>query len=235
MLDQLIGNEILYEIFWILFLAVYAVSVIFLTKKSYHLMIKKGIKEESAVYYNRKLIHIFAGGVVVLAVPFVFSTPWYPLFSGVVLALIMYFLHKSGRILYWFQTKKDVNDVNFCFMWGLAVFILWWFMNNPWVAIIPPAFMAFGDGITGIIRNIAFKERVKHVIGNVYMMGVCIPIGYYFGSMSGIPGMELWGVIAAIVASVLEKFEIGPLDDNVLITVSSIVVIYIGWFAGPIL
>jgi hypothetical protein len=235
MLNQLITNETLYEIFWVLFLAVYAVSVIFLTKKSYHMLIKKGIKKESAIYYNRKLIHIFAGGVVVLAVPFVFSTPWYPLLSGIVLALIMYFFHKSGKILYWFQTKDDVNDVNFCFMWGLAVFILWWFLDNPWVAIIPPAFMAFGDGITGIIRNIAFKERVKHVIGNVYMMGVCIPIGYYFGSMSGIAGMELWGVIAAIVASILEKFEIGPLDDNVLITVSSIVVISIGWIAGPIL
>jgi len=243
MLDQLISNEILYEILWIFLLAIYAVSVIFLTKKSYYLMIKKGIKKGSAIYYNRKLIHIFAGGVVVLIVPFVFSTPWYPLLSGIVLALIMYFFHKSGRILYWFQTKDDVNDVNFCFMWGLAIFILWEGLGSfmvpwgaaKWIAIIPPAFMAFGDGITGIIRNIAFKERVKHIIGNVYMMGVCIPIGYYFGSMSGVKGLAIWGVIAAIVASILEKFEIGPLDDNVLITVSSIVVLFIGAMVGPIL
>lgn len=230
MLDWLINNEI----FWIFFLAIYAISVIFLTKKSYHALMKKGLTKESTVYYNRKLIHIFAGGVVVLAVPFVFSSPWYPLLSGLVLASMMYFFHKSGRILYWFQTRDDVNDVNFCFMWGLAVFLLWWFFGNPWVAIIPPAFMAFGDGITGIIRNIAFRERVKHVIGNIYMLGVCIPIGYYFGSMSGIAGLEFWGVIAAIVASVLEKFEIGPIDDNVLITFSSIIVLVIGGLAGPI-
>ena len=235
-----------YELLWILLLAIYALSVIFLTKKSYHLFIKKGVKKESAVYYNRKLIHIFAGGVVVLIVPFVFSTAWYPLLSGVVLALFMFFLHKSDRILYWFQTKDDVNDVTFCLMWGLAIFVLWEILGSGilgpslggsarWIAIIPPAFIAFGDGITGIIRNIAFKERVKHVIGNVYMMGVCIPIGYYFGSMSGIRGMEFWGVIAAIVASILEKFEIGPIDDNVLITISSIFVLFIGVMAGPIL
>lgn len=231
MLDWFIHNEI----FWIFFLAIYAITVIFLTKKSYHLFIEKGLTKNSAIYYNRKLIHIFAGGVVVLIVPFVFSTPWYPLLSGMVLASMMYFFHKSGRILYWFQTKEDVNDVNFCFMWGLAVFLLWMFFDNAWVAIIPPAFMAFGDGITGIIRNIAFKQRVKHVIGNVYMLGVCIPIGYFFGSWSGLPGLEFWGVIAAFTASVLEKFEIGPIDDNVLITFSSIIVLVIGGLIGPIL
>jgi len=235
MLNELINGLINYEILWVLILAVYAVAVIFLTKKTYYLMINRGIKKESAVYFNRKLIHIFAGGVIVLIVPHVFSTPWYPLLSGLVLTVIMYTFHKTGSILYWFQTKEDVNDVSFCFMWAVAVFILWYIMGNPWIAIIPPAFMALGDGITGIIRNLAFKERVKHPIGNVYMMGICIPIGYYFGNMSGIPGLAIWGVIAAIVASIVEKFELGPVDDNILISVSSILVLYIGSIVGPII
>ena len=235
MLNELINGLINYEILWVLILAVYAVAVIFLTKKTYYLMINRGIKKESAVYFNRKLIHIFAGGVIVLIVPHVFSTPWYPLLSGLVLTVIMYTFHKTGSILYWFQNKEDVNDVSFCFMWAVAVFILWYIMGNPWIAIIPPAFMALGDGITGIIRNLAFKERVKHPIGNVYMMGICIPIGYYFGNMSGIPGLAIWGVIAAIVASIVEKFELGPVDDNVLISVSSILVLYIGSIVGPII
>jgi hypothetical protein len=116
-------------------------------------------------------------------------------------------------------------------MWALAVFILWWVTGSPWIAIIPPAFMAFGDGITGIVRNVAFKERVKHPIGNLYMAGVCIPIGYYFG---GIEGIALWGVIAAIAASIVEKFEIGPIDDNVLITITSLAILLIGKTVGPI-
>jgi len=222
MFGELLKNEI----FWFFILALYVIFVLmFLTRKTYDFMISSGFKKNSAVYYNRKLIHIFAGGVTVLIIPLVFSTPWYPLFSGLVLTLFMYFLHRSGRILYWFQTKEDVNDVNFCFMWALAVFILWLITGSPWIAIIPPAFMAFGDGITGIIRNIAFKERVKHPIGNVYMLGVCIPIGYFFANMEG---LALWGIIAAIAASIVEKFEFGPIDDNILITISSLLVLYVG-------
>jgi len=236
MFDELISElSPVTQILWIFVLAIYALAVIFLTKKSYTLMLNKGLKKETAVYFNRKLIHIFAGGVIVLSVPHVFTTPWYPLLSGLFLTAIMYSFHSTGKILYWFQNKEDVNDVSFCFMWAIAVFILWYVLGNPWIAIIPPAFMAFGDGITGIIRNLAFKERVKHPIGNVYMMGICIPIGYYFGNMSGIEGLAIWGVIAAIAASIVEKFEIGPLDDNILISVSSIIVLYMGSIFGPII
>ncbi|MDH7507530.1 MAG: hypothetical protein QHH15_07095 [Candidatus Thermoplasmatota archaeon] len=228
-------NQTIYsEIFWIFILAFYAMFVIFATKKFYNWMIKKNFKHSVAVYYNRKIIHIFAGGVIVLAVPFVFSNPWYPLFSGLVLSVFMYLTHKTGKILYWFQTKDNLNDVSFCFMWGLAIFVLWWFFRNPWVAIIPPAFIAFGDGITGIIRNIAFKERKKHIIGNIYMMGVCIPIGYYF-ALASTPSIPIWGVIAAVVASLFERFEFGIIDDNILVTVSAVIILYIGGIIGPII
>ena len=230
MLDLLNTSEII----WIVLLAIYSFGFILFTKKIYEWMVKKGIKKSVATYYNRKLIHIFAGGVVVLAVPFVFSSPWYPLFAGIFLSFIMYFFHRSGRILYWFQHKRDLNDVSFCFMWGFGIFILWWFFGDPWIAVIPPAFIAFGDGITGIVRNFAFKERRKHPIGNIYMAGVCILIGFFFGRWSGIPGLGVWGVIAAIVASIFERYEIGPIDDNILITLSAVAILYIGGTIGPI-
>ncbi len=226
-------QNIFIEIFWIFVLAFYSLFIFFITKRLYELMIKKNYKHSVAVYYNRKFIHIFAGGIIVLAVPFVFSNPWYPLFSGIVLAIFMYILHRTGRILYWFQTKDNLNDVSFCFMWGLAIFILWWIFGNPWIAIIPPAFIAFGDGITGIIRNIAFKERKKHIIGNIYMMGVCIPIGYYF-SLASTPSIPIWGIIAAIIASLFERYEFGLIDDNILVTASATIILYIGGILGPI-
>jgi len=228
MLDLLLQNEL----FWVVILALYVFFVTFLvTKKLYKWMIKKVYKKEVALYYNRKIIHIFAGGVVVLAVPFVFHSPWYPLLAGVVLSIGTYVAHKSGRLLYWFQKEDDINDVTFCFMWGLAIFVLWMILGNPWVAIIPPAFIAFGDGITGIVRNLAFHERRKHPIGNVYMMGVCIPIGYCFANMVGIP---IWGIIAAVAASFFERYEFGPIDDNILITVSSTIILFVGGIFGPI-
>ena len=132
-------------------------------------------------------------------------------------------------MLYWFQTDDDINDVSFCLMWGVAVFVLWVIMENPWIAIIPLVFMAFGDGVTGIVRNAIFKKRIKHPIGNVFMLALCIPMGYILVHFSGIPEMAMWGVIAAIVASVVERYEIGPIDDNILITVSSSIVLYVGY------
>ena len=234
MLGEILDNEL----FWVLLLSAYVLTITYLTKNLYAWMIRRVYKKEVAIYYNRKLIHIFAGGVVVLIVPIVFDDPIYPLIAGIFLGLVTYITHKSGKLLYWFQTKRDINDVTFCFMWGFAIFLLWkiFEMNGiegaKWIAIIPPAFIAFGDGITGIIRNLTFHERKKHPIGNVYMAGICIFIGYYFGDMAG---LALWGVLAAIVASIFERYEFGIIDDNVLITVSSTAILFIGGYFSMIM
>ena len=227
----MLDMQYLIEFAWVVILTLYSLGFILFTRKIYDWMINHHIEKSVAVYYNRKLIHIFAGGIVVLAVPFVFDSPYFPLIASSLLAIVMYYFHRSHRILYWFQHKRDLNDVTFCFMWGIAIFILWFFFENPWVAVIPPAFIAFGDGITGIVRNFAFKERRKHPIGNIYMAGLCIIIGYFFADMAGI---AWWGIIAAVVASLFERYEFGPFDDNILITISSIVVLFIGGAVGPI-
>jgi hypothetical protein len=231
--------QIASEIVWMVALAVYAFSVVLLTKRFYDYFVnKKHMNKSVAVYYNRKFIHIFAGGFVVLAVPFVFYSPIFPLLAGVLLTIIMIVFHKSSHILYWFQTDDNVSDVSFCLMWGVAIFVLWYVFQGPygdnarWLAVIPAAFIAFGDGVTGLVRNFGFKQRSKHPIGNIYMACVCIPIGYYFGSLSNIPNMALWGIVAAIVATFFERYELGPIDDNVLITVSSTIILFIGAMLG---
>ena len=54
---------------WVIFL------VTFLTKKTYEYMKKRGLPENVAVYYNRKIIHILAGGLVAVIIPHTFTTP----------------------------------------------------------------------------------------------------------------------------------------------------------------
>ena len=219
------------EVIWFFLLSIYATAVTLGTKFSYELMRKKGFEKNVAVYYNRKIIHMFAGGVVVLLVPFFFASPWMPLLAGIVLTVFTYIPHKTGKILYWFQTEDNLNDVNFCLMWALTVFLIWLIVGTPWIAIIPPLFMAFGDGVTGVVRNAVFKKRTKNPIGNVFMVIVCIPLGYYFAGMVGIP---FWGVLAAIIASIVERYEFGPIDDNILITVSSTIILLTGYYLGPL-
>lgn len=52
---------------------VYAVLIVFVTKSTYKMMKKRGFEEMVAVYYNRKIVHMAAGGVVALSVPFLFD------------------------------------------------------------------------------------------------------------------------------------------------------------------
>ncbi len=206
-------------------LVTYTILMVFVTKYLYHYMIKKGITAKDSLYYNRKFVHILAGGIVTLFIPF-YSTPIIPLLAGILLTLITLFTHTKGNKLYWFQTDKNYNDVSFCFMWGVSIFALWILLgySQRWIAIIPAAYMAFGDGITGIVRNAFYNRRSKHPIGNIFMGLVCIPIGYVY---AGFAALSLAGVLSAITASITERFEFGPIDDNILITISSALVLYL--------
>jgi dolichol kinase len=222
-------NQIILSIILIL----YAILVSFITKKTFDFMVLRNIEKIDAIYYNRKLVHILAGGIIALFVP-LFNTPLFPLFSGIILAVFTFFSHRKGEMLYWFQNKRDFNDVSFCLMWGFTVYILWSLIGNPWIAIIPVTFMAFGDGITGIVRNAMFKQRTKHPLGNLYMFGICAPIGFIFAQISGIEGMLIWAVIAAAVASIVERYEFRFIDDNILISIFSSIVLYIGFLFNSI-
>ena len=202
-------------------LLIYTGLVLFLTKHIYTYGINRGLDKKDVLYYNRKFVHIFAGGVVALFSPF-YHSPFYPLIAGFLLAGITLLTHEQGDRLYWFQNKKDVNDVSFCFMWGISIFTIWFLTNSPWLAILPALFMSFGDGVTGIIRNGFLGKRSKHYIGNIFMAITCLPLGYFLGSFAG---LALGGLIAGGVASAIEHYEFGPIDDNILITISSTLIL----------
>ncbi len=210
----------------------YAMSIIFLTKWFYRLMMKKGMEKNVAIYYNRKIVHMAAGGVGALLVPYFFRIPVFPLLVGLILSFFTYIPHKTGKRFYWLQTESNKNDVKFTFMWGVSIFVLWYLLDDPFLAIIPSIFMAFGDGITGVVRNTFFKRRTKHIIGNLFMAMVCIPLGYWLASSAVVP-IPWWGVIAAVISSYVERYEFGPVDDNVLISFFATVIIFIGAKVGP--
>jgi phytol kinase len=203
----------------------YVFCVFYTLKFFFEFMINKGINKDSAIYYDRKMIHIFAGGITAFFITN-YHSYWYPLLAGILLTIITFVSHKKGSKLYWFQTNNDFNDVNFCLMWGISITFLWIVTNNPWIAIIPAIFMSFGDGITGIIRNLIYKRRCKHPIGNVFMALICVPIGYYLGAQGSI---AIIGAFAGLIASIAERFECGPFDDNVIITVSTTLFIYLAY------
>ena len=94
--------------------------------------------------------------------------------------------------------------------------------------------MAFGDGVTGIVRNAVIRKRSKSPIGNVFMFIVSAPLGWIVAGM-GDPAIPVWGLIAAAVATFVERYEFGPIDDNILITIFATAVLLLGIEIGPIL
>ena len=87
-----------------------------------------------------------------------------------------YTTHIMDKRLWWMQTEQNMNDATFAFMLGISVFALWHYLDDAWLAILPALFMAYGDGVTGIIRNKLFAKRTKSAWGNLGMAILCIPL-----------------------------------------------------------
>jgi len=231
-------TAIYFQIIFTVIAIVYAVTIVFVAKSTYKIMRKRSVEEMVAVYYNRKIVHMAAGGVVALSVPFLFNSWVYPLAIGLALTLFTVLPRLQGKPMDFMQTKENWNDTKFTLMWGVSIAVLWILFNNPFIAVIPTLFMAFGDAVTGVVRNALYKKRTKSPVGNVFMLIVCVVIGYFFVVMAGNSSLNslftitklspLWGVLAAVVASIVERYEIGPIDDNVLITVVTMTVLIVG-------
>lgn len=218
-LEVFISQNWLYEGILGVILFIYILGVVYGTKLTYGLFMKRNFPPNVAKYYNRKLIHIFAGGVPTILFPIFFTSVTIPLILVSLLALITYIPHRINKLFYWFQVPENKFEVNFVVAWGLAIGLSWVLTGNPVYGIVPAAFMSFGDAVTGIVRNAVYKRRTKSWLGNIAMVMVCIPIGYYYVGPAGI--------LVAIVASIAEHFEFGPIDDNILITVTSLLALLI--------
>ncbi|MEM4445434.1 MAG: dolichol kinase [Thermofilum sp.] len=219
------------ELLWTGVLFVWVMFVVLVVSKAVYNFFEKKHGHKVAIYYARKAIHILAAGVVTLLIALlpIFSTPVLPFIMGLVLALLTYLPHRTGKLMYWFQDPENIYEVDFCIMWSIFI-ALGWFAgvqfgyNSPFLFSVPALlFMAVGDGVTGIVRNALFKRRVKHWSGNVAMFIVCTAIALALGF--GLPG-----VLAALAASLVERVEyLGGirLDDNITVPIVSFGALYL--------
>jgi len=198
---------------WVIFVVKY------FSRWVYDLAVKKGYPPESATYFGRKTIHIFASGLIALSLPFLFKEPFLPFLSALILAIYTYLPHRKKQLYEWFQAKDNIREVNFCLTWGLVILAGWFIDRTFWLGVIPALFMSFGDGVTGIVRNLKYKRRTKAWEGSLAMLIVCVLIGLKMG----------WpGVIAAISATIFEKLEF--LDDNISIPAVSFIILTIFFY-----
>ncbi|MCE4612239.1 MAG: dolichol kinase [Desulfurococcales archaeon] len=194
-------------------LAVYVLAIVYTGRLLYAGFRRRGHPHNVAVYYVRKYIHMGAGGVVALLVPLLFSSPLLPTLMSFLLGGFLYYMRKYRRPMTWFQTEDNMYEVNFTIGWGASLALLWVLTGDPWLSVLPALFISFGDAVTGIVRNAVFKRRTKHYLGNIAMGAVVLPLGYIYAGPVGL--------VSATVATIAEKFESNPIDDNLLIALSS--------------
>jgi len=208
---------------WVLFV------MKFVSRWIYEFAVKKGYPPDSATYFGRKTIHILASGVAALLIPILYKEPLIPFLSAIILATYTYLPHKKNQLNQWYQAKDNTKEVNFSIMWGISILVGWYFDRTFWLGVIPVLFMSFGDGITGIIRNMKYKKRTKAWEGSVGMFVVCVVIGSRIG----------WaGIIAAFLATIVEKImpiDSNIMDDNIAIPIVSLLVLIIFSYFFPFL
>ncbi|KSW11556.1 hypothetical protein CF15_01595 [Pyrodictium occultum] len=176
--------------------------------------------EAVGIYFARKVIHMAAGGLVALLVPFVFREPWVPFILGLLLAAYVYLPHRTGRLMTWFQDPGNISEVYYCISWALAVLVAWPF--DVRIAVLPLFLMSFGDGVTGIIRGIRQRRRVKSWDGTLGFLAVGLPAGLaMLGPVGG---------LAAAAAALAEKS--GLVDDNISVPLVSLAILLAAYHAG---
>ena len=102
-------------------MGIYVMLVLYATKLPYNMMVSRGMEPIRAVYYNRKIVHMLAGGVGSLSVPFLFTDIWYPMVAGMLLTALLWSSHRAGVVMHWFQTEQNQNDVKFGLMWWTSI------------------------------------------------------------------------------------------------------------------
>ena len=203
-------------LFWNLFV------IFFISKWAYSFALKKGRTEHSACYFGRKVIHFLSGGLTALLLPFYFHEPYLPTILALGLALLTYSTHKLNKLLYWFQDPENYYEVNFCIIWAAIVFLTWFIDNTFWIGVIPLLFMAWGDGITGVVRNLKYGRRIKAWEGTYAMIILDSIIGAKLGTA---------GIIAAIITAFVERIEF--LDDNITVPLTALAILLIAKFYFP--
>jgi phytol kinase len=179
-------------------------------------------------YISRKIGH-GAGGVCFLLAPFVFSSVWIPLTLAGTFSLILFsarFVRPStfrgvggnGR------SRDSYAEIMFAAV-AVPVYLLGWQgVNQPYYAAAALLFMAWGDGVTGLVRAKIYRKPVKGVWGSLAMLLVCLGLAWFLIK-------PFWIGAAGAFAAVIAEYSFGDvgfikrIDDNLAIPLVSLAVL----------
>jgi len=179
-------------------------------------------------YISRKIGH-GVGGMGYLLSVLLFSTPWWPIFLSGGFALLLggarFIRPSTFRGVGGAGRTHALAEVWFPLAGTLSLVVGWAWLGNPWLAVVPILFMAWGDMLTGLIRSRVYGREVKGNWGSLGMIVACLLIGALF--------TPYWiAAVGAVVATAVEKhtgLSRTWVDDNYTIIVSSLIVMGVLW------
>ena len=174
-------------------------------------------------YISRKVGH-GVGGMGFLLCVFLFSSAWWPIIIASCFCLLLggarFIKPQAFRGVGGTGRQHALAEVYFPVAGVINLSVGWAWLGNPWLAVVPILFMAWGDMLTGLVRSRIYGKEVKGNWGSVAMIAVCLLVAYFFKPY-------FVGAIGAIVATLVERFtplSRGGWDDNWTIPISSLAV-----------
>lgn len=179
-------------------------------------------------YVSRKIGH-GAGGLGFLLAPFVFSTAWLPITLAFAFTLILVaarFMRPAtfrgvggnGR------SNDSFAEIAFSAVAVPVYLIGWLWLEQPLISAVALAFMAWGDGITGLVRARLYHNPVKGLWGSLAMLAVCLALSWLLVK-------PFWVGAVGSAAAVIAEYSFGDvgfvkrIDDNLAIPLVSLVVL----------
>ena len=189
-------------------------------------------------YVSRKMGHV-VGGFAFLMGGILFASAWWPMIIAAFFALLL-----LGARLFKPHTFRGVGgdgrdssiyaEVWFALV-AVPVFgIAWYWLDFPGIAVSCLLFMAWGDGVTGLVRAKVYRRPVKGAWGSAAMLVICLAIAIFLVR-------PVWIGIAGAMAAVISERVFGDLgavrwaDDNWAIPAASLLtIVLLLYFTGGI-
>ena len=169
---------------------------------------------------SRSLASLVAG------LAFLVAVLWMSVWPAVAVAAAMTVLILGLRLRYRMGLRGSTGprsgqawaQIIFAALGTASLAIGWGIFGDRWLAFLPIAFVAWGDGAAGLVRATIWRGRIKSLWPSAIMLGVCLSVAVSFS--------PFWiGAVGAIVGSVAERHRpnVAALwDDNVNVVAASL-------------
>ena len=167
--------------------------------------------------YSRKTAHGLVG-LAILSTLWLFDSPLVPFTLSLVILVVFVTTH-SRELFYGVAKRGRLSEVYFALSSAVCLGSGWFI--DPKIGVTSALFLAWGDGITGLVRWLTDKRHAKTVSGTAADLVACLLIALLI--------TPYWiGAIGAVVATVLEHLcgDVGRvrwLDDNLAMPLGALV------------